>query len=97
MLQKYFAHRDSKTNHDFNACLMRQIFHVTNLGDGQTGSIGRETMLKRHRDLEIEVAEALHRKEMSFSDKKIFETVGGKAIWVSFYENMVMFTDVDTE
>ena len=79
--------------HSFNACMMRQARHVTGLGCGVAENTGREKFIKRYEDLEIEIAEAIHSKNISFSDKKIFETVGGKAMWVTFYENMRVTTD----
>ena len=46
--------------------------------------------MKRHEELEVQVAEAIYIKDFSFSDMKIFENVGGKALWVWLYENMNM-------
>ena len=87
IIKKHF-HQQYKARVSFNACIWRQIFHVAKIGYALSDNIGREKMLNRHRDLDIEIAEAIHPNEISFSDRKIFATVGGKEMWISFFENM---------
>ena len=82
---------------NFNACMLRQVCHVTGSGHGICQGLGKEHIIQRNHDLEVQIEEAIQPKMVGFSDMKIFEKVGGKAIWVAFYDNMEVTTEEISE
>jgi len=79
-----------KKPNSFKPSQFRQLEHILKLGQGLNENFGREKILRRHHQLEIEIEESIHSQCFAFSDKKIFQTVGGKQLWVTCFENLVV-------